>query len=317
MTIHTAHQRHERMVGFSDLPARSVEGATYFEGAVPIERVRDELFGFRVTTVPYGYLWDRGLRTDDESFAVVREDTGELMARVSAKYEVHQYSDWLLDLPAEILKSSDLVIAEAATFDRGRWASIRLRVPATLVSATVNYQPELYVTTSHNKSHASKFKALVLILVCSNGLMALKNTTKTVYHLKGQDEAKRQIGKVLELFAATQRHFDELVSKLVEAPATDRLLMEVAKAFFGVKDTAQQGDPGHPKLEKVLDLYHNDHRCIPWQGTKFGVFQALSTYDHYFTRSDGVRWAKNSRAIAYGGREKNDQKILKLLEQAN
>jgi hypothetical protein len=305
------------MVGFSDVPAKSVEGATCFEGAVPIERVRDELFGFRVTRVPYRYLWNQNLKTDDKSFAVVREDTGELMARVSAKYEVHQYSDWLLDLPAEILKSSDLVIAEAATFDRGRWASIRLRVPDTLVSATVDYQPELYVTTSHNKSHASKFKALVLILVCSNGLMALENLTKTVYHLKGQDEAKRQIGKVLELFTATQKRFDELIAKLVEAPATELLLVEIAKALFGIKDTAGERDSKHPKLEKVLDLYHNDHRCVPWKGTKFGVFQALSTYDHYFTRSDGVRWAKNSRGIAYGGREKTDQKILKLLDQAH
>lgn len=276
--------------------------SNHYDGAVPVGDVQSRLFEWDAISrpvhvnVPAGYDDMSGIDSDgmpfravtvDNTQAVVRSDTGDVLGIHSGSYVIHQYRAWLLDTVSTILGDT-LSVGSAGLLQNGAVAWVSVEIPDTITTREgVAFRPNLLACTSHNGKLATTFQRVVTNVVCDNTMSAALSERGQRVKVKHSSKSLTRIGEVrdaLNIVHQIAEDFEAQVAELCEWTVTPRQWTTFLDEFSGWSAEMPQGRSrtmAETKRDAVARLYRHDDRVAPWQGTAYGVVQAVNTFTQH------------------------------------
>jgi len=305
------------------------EESNHYPGAVPVQAVTDRLFNWQAVsaTVTAELLTDTGVSIirDDSRQAIVRPpgtlgvtDAGAVLGLFKSGYRIHQFGAWLLDTVAGIL-DDDLSIGSAGLLVGGAVAWVSVEVPDTITTPEgVAFRPNLLACTSHNGSLATTFQRVVTNVVCDNTMSAalgehgqrvkIRHSANSIGKLAGVRDALAIVHTISEDFAA---QVADLCRIDVDAQAWRAFLDAHAPV---PEESGRSRTMAETKRGELNRLWNHDSRVSPWQGTAYGVVQAVNTYTHHIGSVRGAgRAERNMLRAVEGGVDTLDAATLATL----
>jgi phage/plasmid-like protein (TIGR03299 family) len=303
--------------------------ANHFQGAIPLERVK-ELFAVEALTTPvtatYTYNGEERTIVDLNKVHIVHPHFNVICGTFSAGFRIHQYNDWIVDNVQKTL-GRDLYITGAGLLSWGAVGYVEISTLDTMVTPEgVSYKTNLLAATSMDGSLATTYKIVNNITVCDNTLAGslaeradhqwkMKHTSRSM-----TDERIDQAREALQVVMDHQRTFADEVKALCETTVTDQQWASFLEAHVPTTDEA--GDPlkgrgltlAENKRESLSSLWKNDERVSPWKNTAYGVLQADNTYRLWEGTVRGMSRPERVTLNALKGvSQKADQDALTLL----
>lgn len=172
-------------------------------------------FGVEKRAVRYGFA-DQ-LRTMDEQFVTVRDDTGDALGTVGARYEVIQ-NRALFGFLEDLVDHHGVIWESAGALRGGRRVFVTMRIPETVVIDRGGLDDEIALFIAAINSHDGSSKAETVVtpwrIVCANterfavrdarARWGIRHTSGALARL---DEARRTLGLTLtyaDTFAAEE-----------------------------------------------------------------------------------------------------------------
>lgn len=312
------------------------EEPNHYPGAIPVGDVKRRLFNWRpievtpTLTFVKDQEWDEETQTASRSAMVINDTThkaivhpvtNEVFQYASAKYQLHHYDEWLLDTVSQIL-DSDLSIGSAGLLEGGGLAWVQVEMPETITTPEgVKHRPWLAATTAHNGSTATTYKKGTTDIVCDNTRTAFfmnKGESLRVKHTANSVGRLAEVRDALAIVHTAGDEFNAYVKELCEQDVTERqwgrfLTEQYAPEFPHFTDREKTFVT--KRREQLDDLYHFDNRVSPWQGTAYGVVQAVNTYVHHHQTVRGrSRAERNMLMTLRGDFDRVDNTALSMLE---
>lgn len=298
---------------------------THYEGAIPPEDILRRLFHWKPVegTVETSYVTDDGVTriTDPDRKTVIRPDTRTILGLFRNGYQIHDYEQWLVDNTELLLDSGELGYSSAGLLKGGAVAWVQVEFPETLEVAGVKFRPFLMATTSLDGSLASSYTRGSQLVVCDNTQSAALRE-KDRLQVKRKHSSKSlgsipQIRDALEIMYTSADEIGQGILELTETKVSDAQWDAFLDAHLG-KRPEDSNKASLTKYDNRRDamqsLYDNDMRVAPWNGTAFGVLQAVSTFEHHLKGVNGMdRPQRNMEKMVEGEFAKLDQLVLNEL----
>ena len=299
--------------------------SNHYSGAVPIEDVRRRLFPWEAIEgeVQAIVLLPDGVATiaAPTRKAIVRPDTQEVLGVFSKRYQIHQYDKWLLETVAELL-DDDLSIGSAGLLRGGAVAWVSVEVPETITTPEgVAYRPHLLAAASHDGSTATSYHRCIQLVVCDNTMSAalreseghdqnvrVRHSSRSLERLIEAREALGIVHTIADDFAAE-------VGALTSTKVSDGDWARFLDSLVPVPDERGRARTNAEAKRQTLDrIYRVDERAAPWQGTAWGVRQAVNTMVHHETTVRGAtRGQRNMERAVTGDIDRVDRDTLDRL----
>lgn len=303
----------------------------HYPGAIPVADVERKLFDWEPLMAPVYAM--TGLDDYTAIPNLVRvypsDNPGYTFTIASDSYEPHGYAEWLIGNVSTIL-SDTLNISSAGLLKGRAVAWVEVSVPETVHTPEgVDFRPNLLATTSLNRTVATTMKRTTTMTVCDNTYATAMSERSETYkrrHTKysvskaEMDKAREQ----LNLLSQDAENMAAEIARLCEWTISPVQFKEVLRldSLDPKTGKAPESKTGitvsERKIDEISALYLNDHRVNPWTGTAFGVVQAFNTWQHHVkpTRGETNRAERNMLAACNGDTEKNDKRVMALLERA-
>jgi phage/plasmid-like protein (TIGR03299 family) len=230
---------------------------------------------------------------------MITDDTRDVMGVFKGGYLGHQYPEWLLDGPANLISTSkgELGIGSAGLLKNRAVAWVSIEVPDSITTPEgIEFRPNLLACTSFDGSMATTYKRVVTAVVCDNTLSAGLSEGGQVFRIKHSSGSGLKLAEAREALAIIYTVADEFaaeVAKLaawkVETREFDLLLdaMVPVPEIPAGKTTTRGYTLATTKQDELRQLYNHDNRVTPWKGTALGVLQAFNTYEHHVANRRG------------------------------
>lgn len=256
--------------------------------------------------------------------AVGRSDTGHIFKVFSDSYEPHSYRDWLIGSVSNILGDS-LVITSAGLLKGGGQAWVEVSVPETLHDERTgfDYRPNILAATSLDGSLSTTYGRTVTATVCDNTMsIALGQMGEQKVKIKHSRYSNLRIGEARAAMSLVDETADEFAAELhalTSTTVTDRQWF----AFLDEWAPLPEGDkPGRARTiaertrDELTSMYRNDVRANTWNGTAFGVVQAVNTWAHHVAPVRGAeRVERNAEGAISGKFDKLDRDVFATLNK--
>jgi phage/plasmid-like protein (TIGR03299 family) len=327
------------------------EESYHYPGAIPVEDVIRRLMSWEALAVPMHYTVPEIITTDGVTEArtfeapgrkvIVRSDTGEVLGVFRDSYEIHQFSEWLVDGIAGLIDTSkgDLAIGSAGLLKGGAVGWVQVDMPENITTPEgVEFRPHLFATTSHDGSLATTYGKSVTAIVCDNTLSAALGESGekfSVRHSKNSGLRINDARDALNMIHTVESDFAEEVAKLTKIKVTGPKFSKFLDLWAPIPtdETAKNGrvDPravtlAERKRETFTGLYTSDPRVTPWKGTGFGVLQADNTFGQHMTavrdgsedetKKGAKRYARSIMQAADGTLDRATREARTMLMQA-
>lgn len=282
-----------------------------YAGPVPIKDVRKRLLsGWDIESQPLT-VEHNGERVPltvggTQMKAYVRTDNGRGLGIFTDGHAGHGYDEWLLKTPGAIL-DADLVIGSAGLLREGAvmWVSVEMKETME-APGDVKYLPRLLCSTSFNGSLATSFRLVNQIVVCDNTLDIGLSENGPMFKVKHTKNSAAKIGsarEALSIIHANSAAFDAEIERLTSTVVTDEAFAAFLDAIKPVPEAVPTKGGGNGRgwtmatkyREAVTALYNNDPRVAPWQGSAFGVLQAVNTYRLHDSQVKGDAHTRSER----------------------
>jgi phage/plasmid-like protein (TIGR03299 family) len=308
----------------------------HYEGAIPVEDVLRRLFHWTAEEAPVqfttpevitldGVTAGRTITSDDRK-VIYRSDTTDLLGVFMSGYERHQFSETLVENVAGIL-GEGLGIGSAGLLENGAIGYVQVELPDTITMADgAAYKPYLLAMSSHNGKRATGYQLAVQRVVCDNtlniaaaekgGKYKIKHTRYSSVKIKDAREALGIITTAADTFATEVEEFLSIkVDDKQWATFLDRF---VPVAPDATKRSQSMADNKRGELNR---LYKWDERVAPWNGTAWGVYQAVNTYDQHIAIARGLgdgnqaqaRYNRSLMALSGGDLDKQVATVRELV----
>jgi phage/plasmid-like protein (TIGR03299 family) len=195
-----------------------------------------------------------------------------------------------------------------------------IEVPETIVTPEgVAFKPRLGAVTSFDGSYSSTYKRQIANWVCGNTMRAGLNTEHgqeiKVRHTKNSDEIAtiQNIAQATNIAHSDAAAFKAEVASLCDIKVSEgdwEQFLETLSPSTKKDGTLKTGSSAtiSAKTRSTYDgLWRTDPRVAPWQGSAWGVVQAVNTYAHHL---NGVRSPKGET------RSKDDLRAERNMRQA-
>lgn len=287
---------------------------SHFDGPVPIEVIKEVLSvplveASAVQAIYTGANGESSIATNSNMKGIVRQDTGHLIKVFSAGYNIHGYTEWLFNKVARVLDTNkeDLTAKSVGLLRNGAQAWLQIRLSDSFEVGDFGYVPFLTAATSADGSLASQFSIGFDAAVCDNTLSAalLNATYRAKYkHTRNSTNAETDaaVRDALHLLFSAKDAFNESAQMLMDIPVSEAQWNEFLNELVPVPEVkdGKRGGRGATiathKRDGLSDLYFTDAKAAPWNGTAFGAFQAVNTWQ---TWSGTVRGADGGRMERY------------------
>ncbi len=305
------------LVGFTDKrrhawhydPAKQGVESNHYPGAIPVDDVRRRLFNWQAVEgdIVATAITPDGVLTvpSKDRKAILRPDTSTLLGVHGKDYPIHQFDTWLLDELAAIL-DDELAIGSAGLLKGGAVAWVSIELPDTIETPEgVDFRPRLLACSSHDGSLASKYKRVVMVVVCDNTLSAglhergpevnIRHTRNSQLKLASARDTLQLVHKIGEDFAAQ-------VAKLSAIRVDEGAWTRTLKVLAPIPEKDGAGRTRAERKLLALDrLWRHDDRVAPWKDTVYGVVQAVNTYVHHEQAVKGMDRAERNMLRAVSG----------------
>lgn len=313
------------------------EVSNHYPGPIPVGDVVDRLFHWDAIKVPVFADFPADLDTmtklDAEGrpvaaqqvpgmVAVARSDNRHVFKVFSESYEPHQYREWLLGAVSNILGDT-LVVSSAGLLRQGGQAWVEVSVPETLHDDRTGfaYRPNLLAATSLDGSLASTFARTVTATVCDNTMAAALSESRDqqvkIRHSRHSGLRINEARQALSLVESTADSFAETLRTLSGTTVTDRQWFAFLDAWQPLPEEDGRSRTIALRVrDELVEMYRHDSRANLWQGTAFGVLQAVNTWAHHKQPVKGASRADRNREGAITGRfDKLDASVTATLDR--
>lgn len=319
------------LIGFTDKRGHAWhyrEGSNnHFPGAIPMEDVKRRLFNWSAQERPL-FVGEQSMTGDDmpgvvtvpDFKAITRSDNGDVLGIFKDGYQPHQYNEWLIGNVAAIL-DDDLAIGSAGLLRGGRQAWVSVEVPDTIVTPEgVQFRPNLLAVASFDGTLATTYKRTITNTVCDNTMRAALREqgqefkVKSTRHSMGRLADARQ---ALEIVHTIADDFAAEVEALCAKDFTDQQFAKLAEQLTPYDPNAKSTrgrTMAENKRDKLHELWSSDERVVQWNGTAYGAWQAVNTYQtHESAFKGGNRAERNMVRVVTGQTEKDDDETVKRI----
>lgn len=319
------------LIGFTDKrgnawhyrASRQGDEPNHYAGPIPVTDVKRRLFGWEPVegTIETTYLSPEGVTrlADPTRKAIIRPDTGSILGVFKQGFRIHEYKRWLVD-NIETILDDELFIGSAGLLKGGAVAWVQVEVPETCTTPEgVAFRPFLSAATSLDGSLSSTYQTGAQLIVCDNTLSAalteqqarrvkIKHSRRSLDRIAAVRDALGVIHQAADDFAAEVRHLCRIEVSRKQWNAFLDLHVPVPEAPGRGRTLAAT------KRHTLMRLWNHDSRVSLWQGTAFGVVQAVNTFAHHEQSVRGaVRAERNMHRMITGGVDELDQNTLKTL----
>lgn len=319
-------------IGYADKHGRAwhYDGSAqnHFDGPVPLASVM-ELLGWepRVAQpqVSYTDITEDGVTThvivDQGRKAVIRpvgtlgpDDKGAVLYYPRPGYPIRGYSDWLVSKVGTLLDTNtdDLAIYSAGMLRKGAQAWVQIMLADTLMAANgIEVNPFLLAVSSLDGSRATSYSTGNNLAVCDNTVqLALSASAQsgTLVKFKKTSNSDANANQrildardALNIVLSTGDDIIALINALDAVKVTDRQWTQFLEVHAPTVDPVTKESKSGRGLtlakneQDALDnMYKFDNRVAPWQGTAFGVMQAVNTFTHHESSIRGMERAERN-----------------------
>jgi phage/plasmid-like protein (TIGR03299 family) len=298
--------RNNILVGFTDFrpPAwwagRGIDEtddngeANHYPGAIPVEDIDRRIFNYTVDSLPLFVPNVTGGMDDPEYVAVPNRqaitcsDNGYVMGIFKGGYEIHQPREFV-GMISNILDDDAQVGSVGQLRNRAvSWVSVE--VPENIVTPDgVEFRPNLFIATSHDGTMATTAKRCVTNIVCDNTMRAAMGEAGQELKIKHTRNSGFKIANAREALAivhSAEVDFVAEVEELMAVKVTPRTFSKFLDEWSPVP-----GEDGNKRAitlsenrrATLTNLWKSDPRVAPWNGTGWGVVQAVNTFDQHFS----------------------------------
>jgi phage/plasmid-like protein (TIGR03299 family) len=289
----------------------------HYVGAIPVADVERRLFSWE----PVSHLLKCPCGCGDVTQIVSRSDNRHRMGIFSESYQPHPYRPWLLNNVSAILGDT-MQIGSAGLLKGGAVAWVSVEVPDNIRTPEgVEFRPHLLATTSFDGSTATTYKRVVTNVVCDNTRDAALGEKGQVYRVKHTkySQAKEADARVaLEMVHDIADEYASEVKELCATTVTDRQWFRFLDTFIVTSsaDSQRAKTTAQNKRDALNAMYKSDARAADWQGTAFGVVQAVDTwFQHVASIRGAMRAERNMLNVISGKTAETDREALAVLRK--
>ncbi|MFC5830378.1 DUF932 domain-containing protein [Nonomuraea insulae] len=305
--------------------SRQGDEPNHYPGPIPVDDVKRRLFPWEPVegTIETTYLTGDGVTrlTDPDRKAIIRPDTGRILGVFKQGFRIHEYKRWLVD-HIETILDDDLSIGSAGLLKGGAVAWVQVEVPDTCTTPEgIAFRPFLSAATSLDGSLSSTYQTGAQLIVCDNTLSAalatnnakrvkIKHSRRSLDHVADVRDALGIIHQIADGFAAE-------VQRLCRIEVSRKDWTTFLERHVPVpKEGGRKRTLAENKRHTLARLWDYDPRVSPWQGTAFGVVQAVNTFTHHNQTVRGAaRAERNMHRMVTGGVDDLDLATLQTLEK--
>lgn len=166
--------------------------------------------------------------------------------------------------------------------------------------------PYIVARTSHDGSYATGVRTNMYRVECRNMLNAsLRGKAQfdiSFKHTIGREAKVAAAIKDLSLAINDVRNFEIEANAMIDSPFSDGDLDAFLKTLLPVDDDAKENDRTKVLAQRatITGLWASDPRVGNYRGTRWGAFQAVSTWEQWMTPGRDVA-LRNTKAIVGSG----------------
>lgn len=285
-----------------------------FEGPIPVAEVERQLFNWEAISVPTGNF----IPTEPDSIGsvlidgtyympkvtpgaqgFVRSDDHSELGRHGKGYRGHGYNEWLVQNVGNIVGDT-ISINSALTLKNGAQAVVEVALAEWMHDSDsgADFWPIILATTSFDGSIATTYSGAVRMAACDNMYQGMRAAAKAagrqfkVRHTVNSLSADNLTGvrHALHIMEQAADGMSEFLHTLTPVKVTRGQWLKVMDIIepqvFGASPVAvTKSDNRRQALDAV---YTSDPMAAPWNGTAFGVVQAINTYEHHHRNVRGT-----------------------------
>ncbi|ERB55305.1 hypothetical protein N806_29660 [Rhodococcus sp. P27] len=320
--------------------------SNHYAGFVPVEDVRRRLFDWTAESAPLQYSVPATIEdmtgidaagnpvrvmTDDSRQVIFHSGTGHAFGIFKMGYERHQYSETLLDGTASIITPEGLAatddvlgIGSAGLLRQGGQAWVQIERPGNVKTPEgLDFRSSILASTSHDGSLSTTFSVVNTVVVCDNThawALAEAKASGRQFKIKHSRYSKPKIENArdaLGILVESADTFAADVAALCRIEVSNRQFGDFLDLWAPRPDEKGRAQTlADSKRDELISMYRSDHRAAPWQGTAFGVVQAVNTWEHHLKGVKGMTRAERNMSNAVTGKTKqNDLDTIAMLDK--
>lgn len=288
----------------------------HYTGAIPVGEVERRLFNWE--PIATEFKCPCGCGSIDK--AISRSDNRHRMGWFKDGYQMHGYKEWLLQNVSSILGDT-MQVGSAGLLKAGAVAWVSIEMPDTIKTPEgVAFRPHLLATTSLDGSIATTYKRVCTFVVCDNTREMALSENGEQYKIKHTRYSQMKLAEARDALAMVHTMADDIsaeVKELCEVTVTDAQWFKFLDAYVPLPDekaTARSKTMAENKRDGLTAMYRHDNRAAQWQGTAFGVVQAVDTWTQHESIVRGAtRAERNMMNVIKGTITKTDREALDTL----
>jgi phage/plasmid-like protein (TIGR03299 family) len=282
----------------------------HYEKAIPVDDVIRRLFSWEAQEAPVFVKWNDNYRLETDRKAI------------KDSYAIHQYKQWLIESVSHLL-DDDLNIGSAGILKNGAISFVSVEMPETIkVLDGFSVRPMLLATTSHNGSISTTFKQVSTRVECDNLLARALSEKTEEFRARHSKNSNFRLQSVRDALGFVHRMTEDIVAevtKYVNIKVSDREWQAIVERLMPVNadvNVAKQAiSRVENKQERIKDMYRNDPRVAPFQGTALGVIQAFNTFNQHIVGKDENRVERNMMNTLTGKITTQDRSVMEAIDK--
>lgn len=294
----------------------------HYDSAIPVEDVRRRLFSWEAQSIKAQYQFN-GATRDLPGQVIIRSDTGDVLGNFGEGYQIHQYSEWLIDKVSTLVDAAagELGIGSAVLLQGGAVAAVQIEAPDSVTVGGDQLRPFICATTSLNGKFVTSYKRGTTRVVCDNTLDEFHNSASAEFKIKHTKNSKAKISEVRQALqiafthqAAEMAEIERLMAQVV----TDEQFAKIIEMIDPVKvdtdgvSTGRGETRNENRRNAYWRLWQHDARVGDYKGTAWGTVQVFNTYQQHIatTRKNTVKVESNMFNFLSGKTGKSDLNVL-------
>ena len=275
----------------------------------------------------------RKLQTDGADTAkykaIVDSDTGYVFQVATNRWTHHEYSEVLLENVATLLDASggDLTIGSVIALDHRQKAVVQVRPNEGVTVGGDMILPWLAAFSSLDSTWATGYKPVRTRIVCDNTAAMARGERTAEHRIRHTAGSALKLSKAREtvgLFFAgmddVAKELEELMAAAIKPKSFDRILSNLwpLEAPAGEPKFTQHAVTRRENIRHTVRyLYETDPRVKPWNGTAWGVLQAVNTWGHHHQTIKGDdRVGRQARQLVDGKTDELDALTIAAINEA-
>lgn len=253
--------------------------------------------------------------------AIVHPENDHVFGVFKDSYTPHPFSEWLVTNVSNVL-GGELAIGSAGLLKMGAVAWVQAEMPDNVTTVDgVEFRPFFNAFGSLDGTFASTYKLGVTNVVCDNTMRAAQNEDTPQVKIKSTKYGKAKVVKIREALGmvhAVADAFSEEAHRLCSTQFTDRqfeaLVDQLAPAPDPVEASKRAITLAENKRDAFWNMWRQDERVAPWNGTAWGAYQAVNTYGQHVATVQNTERAERNMLNALNGKiDDQDARTLELI----